>query len=62
MAKKRRQYDHIAIASSLIKTKCACGWSYTCDKLRGKTDEDIMIEVGFEMEKHRRAMEEAEEE
>ena len=32
---------------------CACGWSFHNDKLKGKTDEELILEAYAEWEKHK---------
>lgn len=38
---------------TIARAYCVCGWSYRAEKLRGKTDEELIIEAGKEFDKHK---------
>lgn len=40
---------------SLGYARCLCKWEYRVETYRGKTDEDLALEVGLAHEKHKAA-------
>lgn len=49
---------HEIVAVALAYARCSCGWEHRLDKLRGKADEDLAIEVGQAFVDHQQNPEE----
>jgi hypothetical protein len=46
---------HGIVAIALAYVRCVCGWEFRPKKLKGKSDEDLTLEVGGEFEKHKKS-------
>ncbi len=49
--------QHEVVAIALGFCRCRCGWQYRVEKFKAKSDEDLSIEVGSELQFHLREME-----
>lgn len=46
--------EHGIVMSALAIIRCRCGWHYRIEHLRGKTDEDLLIETMTAFDKHKK--------
>lgn len=53
MPKTEERGQHVIVMAALIYIRCECKWEFRLEHLRGKTDEDLMIETMTAFEKHR---------
>ena len=53
MGKKK---SHAIAFRSMVRVRCACGWIWHNERLRGKTDDEISEETDGEFFRHWQAM------
>lgn len=54
MAEEKYRDAHVIVMAALAYIRCECGWQFKLEHLRGKTDEDLMIETMGTFEKHKK--------
>ena len=47
---------HKKLGHALARVSCECGWHFRLEFLRGKSDEDLLLEGGAMYEDHLRLM------